>query len=264
MVETYSNKNTFAKLLDVRSKLVVKKIFSNISKMKTLYIIKYNKKLQNILNKGIDDYMEESLKIEIEIIPKEDFYVKLRNKFIDTHDKKYKSYFHIYFNNSKEETKRNYIDYNEKVKYIKVIIERKVKSLKSLFSYCFIVEKIKFIKYNRKDITDMSNMFYWCRNLKELDVSKLNTDNVINMSHMFFECSSIKELDLSNFNTDKVTNMSNMFSECSLLRVLNLSNFNTDNNAYINDIFQGCPNLKNLHCSDTCIIAHYLKNINFY
>ena len=53
-------------------------------------------------------------------------------------------YFHIYFNNNKEEIKRNYIDEDEEIKIIKIIIDYQVKSLKELFSYCEYIKSINF------------------------------------------------------------------------------------------------------------------------
>ena len=45
-------------------------------------------------------------------------------------------YFRIYFDNSNEEIKRNYLNYNEKVKIIKIIIDYLVKTFKDLFGLC--------------------------------------------------------------------------------------------------------------------------------
>ena len=69
---------------------------------KSLSIMKYNKKLQKRLNISINDYKECS-KIEIELKLVDNKY----DKFINISDKE-KDYCHIYFNNSKEEIKRNY------------------------------------------------------------------------------------------------------------------------------------------------------------
>ena len=111
-----------------------------------------------------------------------------------------------YFNNDKTEIKRNYLEHNEKIGKIKVFIDYQVKSLKALFLYCN-VEEIYFIKYNRKDITDMSLMFYGCHSLFNLDISKLNTENVKYMNLMFGNCKCLKNLNISNFRTEKAEKM---------------------------------------------------------
>ena len=53
---------------DIRSKYILKKIFENIQKKKSLNIIKYNKNIQERLEIGIDDYEKYGI-VEIEIIP---------------------------------------------------------------------------------------------------------------------------------------------------------------------------------------------------
>ena len=57
-------------LLNIKSKFILKRIFGNIKENKILKIVKYNKMLQNRLNKSLNDY-KEFLNIEIEIIPVE-------------------------------------------------------------------------------------------------------------------------------------------------------------------------------------------------
>ena len=56
------------KLLKIKSKYVIKKLFSNLQRNKFLEIIKYNKKLQDRLNINFNVYKEFS-EIIIEIIP---------------------------------------------------------------------------------------------------------------------------------------------------------------------------------------------------
>ena len=106
---------------------------------KSLNIMKYNKKLQKRLNININDYRECS-EIEIELKLVEDEYNKA---FINIPDEE-KEYYHIYFDNSKEEIKRNYLEKNEKVKMVKIKIDYQVKSFKDLFSYCNNINSIFF------------------------------------------------------------------------------------------------------------------------
>ena len=102
---------------------------------KVLYIIRCNKQIQPRLNLDINDYKEYSesfSSIEIEIIPSKDEYGKFIN--INENDE---LYYHIYFNDNKEEIKNKYkIEEEDKVTKIKIIIDYQVKSFKGLFSGC--------------------------------------------------------------------------------------------------------------------------------
>ena len=49
-------------LKDIKSKLILKKIFGNLQKLKELKIIKYNKKLSTKLNITIKDFEEPLIK----------------------------------------------------------------------------------------------------------------------------------------------------------------------------------------------------------
>ena len=109
-------------LILIRSKYILKQIFDNLKENKLLKIINYNKNIQKILNKGVLDFINEYSKIVIEIIPKENTY----GKFINI-PKKYESCYHIYFNDTKEEIKRQQLNKKENISKIKVILDYKVK-----------------------------------------------------------------------------------------------------------------------------------------
>ena len=193
----------------IKSDYFLQKLYDNMPKKKKLEIVKYNKKVQNRLDLGVKDY-KEFCELEIEIIPTKGKYGKFIN--INENDE---LYYHIYFNNNKEEIKNKYeIKEEDKVVKIKIIIDYQVKSFKNLFEYCECIESITFKKFYRNNITDMSCMFYKCSSLKELNLNNFNTNNVTNMSCMFDGCSSLKELNLYNFNINNVTDMSSMFFEC--------------------------------------------------
>jgi len=187
-------------------------------------MIKYNKKIKEILNININDYKKYSelySSIEIELIPVDNRYGQFIN--INNEDKKF---YHIYkykFNNFEEEIKRDHIKFNEYVRKIKIVVDYQVKSFKELFYNCICLEKINFKKFYRNNITNMDCMFYGCSSLKELNITNFNTSNVINMNFMFRGCSSLKQLNLSNFNTSNVTEMKFIFCECKSLETLNLS-----------------------------------------
>ena len=220
------------KFENIKGTFFLKKMFDNMLKSKYLSIIKYNKNIQKRMDLNINDYKEYSQKytpIELEIIPSKEIIRKFINvkkgvmnylEVVKDTIKEDEKYFHIYFNDNKEEIQRQYLINDEpyKVKKIKIIIDYQVLSFEKLFQECTCIESICFKKFYRNNINNMNNMFSLCQNLKEIKFSSFNTDNVTDMSYMFLSCSSLKELDLSNFNTINVTGMMRMFSGCSSLK----------------------------------------------
>ena len=166
----------------IKSRYILSKIYNNMTKKKKLEIVKCNKKIQNRINLGVKNYKEYSeafTPIEIEIIPTKGKYSKFIN--INKNDE---LYYHIYFNDDKEEIKNIYkIKKEDKATKIKIIIDYQVKSFKELFYKCYCIESINFKKIYRDNITDMSYMFYGCSSLKELNLNNFNTNNVIDMRY---------------------------------------------------------------------------------
>ena len=237
---------SIANIQKIKSKYILKKIFNNLHKSKSFTIIKYNKTVQNKLNISLNDYKIYYNEIEIEIVPAKNEF----KNFINIQNKEEEIYFHIYFNDSKEEIKRIYLKENEEVKTIRILIDYNINSFKGLFVNCRCIESIYFKSFYRNNINDMSQMFEGCSSLKKVNLSKFNTENTINMNNMFSRCSSLKELNLSNLNTSKVINMSGMFSDCSSLKVLDISNFDTKMVNDMNHMFSGCSALKFLDLSN--------------
>ena len=136
---------------NIKSRYILSKIYNNMTIKKKLKIVKYNKRIQNRLNLGVKDYKEYSetfTPIEIEIIPIKDKY----GKFINNNEND-KLYYHIYFNDNKEEIKNKYeINEEDKVTKIKIIIDYQVKSFKKLFSWCECIESINFKKFYRNNV----------------------------------------------------------------------------------------------------------------
>ena len=96
----------------IKSDYFLQKLYDNMTKKKKLEIVKYNKKIQNRINLSIKNYKEYSVKftpIEIEIIPTKGKYCEFIN--INENDK---LYYHIYFNDNKEEIKNKY-EINKKI-----------------------------------------------------------------------------------------------------------------------------------------------------
>ena len=255
-----NNNSKDKEMKQTKSNLVLEKIKSDYFLMKLLdimkknrmfEIVKYNKKLQKRLNLSINDYKEyfnEYTSIEIELRVKNRYY---EEKFINIPYRNEKHY-HIYFDNSSEEINRNYLEKDEKVETIKIIIDNPITSFRRLFYECGFVVSVFFKKFNRKNITDMSDMFRFeiISSIKKLELSNFKTDNVKNMSGMFNGCYFLEELDLSNFNTNNVTNMSGMFKGCQRLKELNVSNFNTNNVTNMKEMFYDCSSLEELDLSN--------------
>ena len=127
------SKNIFKKL---KIDYFLQLLFNILMKKKSLNIIKYNKIIRNKMNISIQDYKEYSeiySSIEIEIKPAKNKY----GKFINMNENKI--YYHIYFNDNKEEIKRNYLKENENVSKIKIIIDYQVKSFKKLFYSAIVI-----------------------------------------------------------------------------------------------------------------------------
>ena len=157
--------NSVAKWENIKSKFILKKIFNNLNKKNLLKIIKYNKNIKKRLDININEYKEYSEKfssIEIEIKPLNNKF----GKFININHQN-KNYFHIYFNNNMKEIERNYINKDEEIKIIKVIIGYQIESFEGLFESCNCIESINFKIFNRNNINNMSYMFRRCSSLKE-------------------------------------------------------------------------------------------------
>ena len=164
-----NQKKSMDMLLNLKNNYFLQKLFNNLEKRKILEIIKYNKNIKKRINININDYKECSEKyssIEIEINPVINKYCKFINI-----KKEEEIYYHIYFNNNKKEIKRNYIDKNEQIKVIKIVINYQIKSFEELFYNCTFIESIYFKKFFRTNITNMSYMFYRCSSLKELNLN---------------------------------------------------------------------------------------------
>ena len=235
------------KFIKLKSDYFLQELFDNLKKKKSLEIIKYNNNIKRRLNININDYKEYSetySSIEIEIIPIKNIY----GKFINIDPGNY--YYHIYFNNNKEEIERNYLDIEDNVTNIKIIINYQINNFFRLFSECECIKSVNFKKFCRNNIIDMSFMFWKCSSLQEIIFSNFNSNNVTNMSYMFCQCKSLKELDLSKFYTNNVTSMRGMFSFCTSLEKINLSHFNTNKVFDMTYMFCHCSSLRGIDISN--------------
>ena len=246
--EKITKTKTKDKFKNLKSDFFLRKLFNNLQKNKFLDIVKYNKKIQKRLKININDYkeyLEIYSPIEIEIIP----VFNKHGQFINI-NKEDEKYFHIYFNGNKKEIKRNYLNKDDIVTTIKIIIDYQVKAFCYLFFSCHCIESISFKKIYRNNIINMYGMFLRCTSLKELNLNNFNTNKITDMFSIFRGCSSLKELNLNNFNTNNVINMSYLFEGCSSLEKINLSNFNTSNVTDMNSMFYGCSCLKELNINN--------------
>ena len=174
-------------LKEIKSKYILKQIFENLLKQKSLKLFKYNKNIQKKLEITVKDYkecLESFSSIIIEINPIQEI-IERHTVFMNINKPEYKKYFHIYFDDNKEEIKRNYLNKGDKVKKIKIIMENKIKSFESLFYLCECIEAINFKKFNCTNITNMSFMFNKCTSLNQLNLDNINTNNVTYMNSIF-------------------------------------------------------------------------------
>ena len=178
-------------LRNLKSDYFIQKFFEYMPERKSLEIIKYNKSIQKRIYININHYKvysETKTSIELDIIPMKGEYEY--DNFINI-KKKDKKYFHIYFNdNKKKEIENASLNADDNVSKISIIIDYQIKSFSKLFFYCECIESIKFKKFSRNNITDMSYMFKRCSSLKELNLNNFNTNNVTNMKCMFTLCSN--------------------------------------------------------------------------
>ena len=156
------SKNIFKKL---KNDYFLQNLFDYLLKKKSLDIIKYNKYIKRRINISIKDYKEyseiySSIEIELKLVNNK------YDRFINF-TKENEKYYHIYFNNSKEEIKRNYLNKNENVEKIKIIIDYQIKSFEKLFENCECIEYIYFKKFYRNNINNMGSMFSGCSSVKE-------------------------------------------------------------------------------------------------
>ena len=236
---------------NIRCDYILRFIFDILTEKRNLNLIRRNKSLQEKLNFNINDYKKYKNRIEMILfpIPAEELKIE-KNIFINLNEKEKKSLYHIYFNNSREESNKNYITKEDKVNKIRVLLESGIKSLEGIFQDCKCIKRINCIKFKRSDITNMSSMFSGCTSLLFLDISNFVTYRVTNMSKMFFDCKALMDLDIINFKTFNVYDMSNMFYGCQSLTDLNLFNFDTSKVRNMYRMFFGCKLLKFLNLSN--------------
>ena len=236
---------------NIKSKYIVGIIFNILSRRRSLEIIRHNKNIQKLLDISKKDY-EEYSQIEIEVKPINNYYNENEDKFtfIKIPNKEDEYLYHIYFDNSEIEIKRNYLTKEDRVIKIKIVIDYQVKSFYGLFRNCKYVESIDFKRFNRGNIINMSYMFSGCESLKVLNLSNFKTNNVTNMDSIFWDCSSLKEINLSKFITDKVTSIRGIFENCGDLKRIDLSTFKTNNVIDMSNAFLGCSSLTELNLSN--------------
>ena len=144
---------------DIKSKYILRNIFKNLTQRKFLDIVHYNKQIKQKIDISLVDYILFSqIEIELKILPNS-YNEKDKNKniFIN-YSKENEKYYHIYFNGDKQrEMHRNYLNQEDNnISKINVVIDYKVTTLKELFKDCNCLEEINFIRFNRKNIIDIS------------------------------------------------------------------------------------------------------------
>jgi hypothetical protein len=99
-------------LLKIKSAYILREIFDYFDEIKLLNIVRYNKILQDKFEKSIKDYRIRN-DIIIELIPFK-FSKDTDKKFININSEE--NHYHIYFNDSQNEIKRNYFTKDDDVK----------------------------------------------------------------------------------------------------------------------------------------------------
>ena len=161
----------------IKSNYFLIKMFEFLSESKRLKLINYNKNLQNILSISIDSYIKLFYQTEIKIIPKATLENdETKNIFININESGRK-YFHIYFNEDlTQEIDRNFLKKDKRINKIRIIIDKESNMFSGLFKNCSCIKEIKFNKFNRLNVNDMSYMFNNCTSLIKLDIEKLKTN----------------------------------------------------------------------------------------
>ena len=164
----------------IKSKYILKQVFDNLSTRISLALVKYNKNIKKKLNICKNDYKKYcEIKIEIK--------TKWSGKFINFINDEDEKFFHIYFEKSKEETFRNYLTKEDKVKKITVIIDSQIKSFNKLFYNCKCIKSINFKKFKRDNITNMSYMFGGCSSLKEINFLILSIHRTFQPNYLYYQ-----------------------------------------------------------------------------
>ena len=121
------NIETKTNLLSIQNEYFFQIMFDMVNKRRTLESVRYNKKLQNILNLSAKDY-KDFLKIiiEINIAPR-------HGELFMNSVQQLRNYYHIYFDDNEEEYKECNFRVRGDVKKIKIIIDKEIISLENLF-----------------------------------------------------------------------------------------------------------------------------------
>ena len=130
---------TKCNLENIKSIYILKQIFDNLQENIKLKIVKYNIKTQKKLNISNQDYKEYQ-KIIIEIIPA----INKCGRFFNMNNKEDVFYYHAYFNDNKEEVNMYYLNKDDKVRKIKLVIDYQIRSFYKLFFDCKCIESIYF------------------------------------------------------------------------------------------------------------------------
>jgi len=93
---------------------------------------------------------------------------------------------YFFYENTPKDMSSNYVSYEDTgLKTIELKWEKKISSLRDMFSDCADIVSIDLSNFDTSNVEDMSGMFYGCISLESLDVSKFNTSKVEDMSYMF-------------------------------------------------------------------------------
>ena len=220
-------------------------IFKHLTLKIGMDIIKYNKNLKDNLGYSTDMY-KNYYSIMFEIIPKNN--ITQKSRFINFDPECLD--ITLINDNNQIKIHRNYLQQDDKAKMIKITLKTKTKTLKNLFFDSDCIKEIRFKRFYRNDIIDISGMFMNCKNIEIIKFDEFKTCSVIDMSNLFMNCFSVVNLDLSGFETSNVNNMKNMCRNCGNLININISSFNTKNVLNMSYMFGYCQKINIISLSN--------------
>ena len=269
----------------IKSKDILKELFTFVGEKIELNLLKYNKFLQNRVDLSLKDY--ESFKNIIIFIKFDVDYVnELRNEYKELKNKidnknyeneEQKKKLTGDLNSKEQELKKSrfmglpfFNQYREFIKIFYITGQDKSEEAENSAFYNFLDESkpipdIKISIDKNANITDCFSMFANCTTVKEIEFVKFYTKDVTSMRHMFYFCSHLRHLDLTNFDTSNVTTMFGLCKKCHNLETFKISEkFVTSKVTDMQYLFEDCNNIVelDLHYLDTSNIDNFSYMFN--
>ena len=247
--------------------------FTNVSRKKTMYNLKYNQKSINTSYIFQNKYKNENPKniINKKILPliskKKTENKKIKHKLpkdtkslLDNIKSTYifkqilsniltKKIYSLFKYNKKEQKRFNINmdDYNE---FCKIEIELIPESSSGKFINIINEQDEKYyhIYFNNDENEINRNSFYENEFVENIRI--IIDYQVKSFKELFHNCLCIESINFKKFNGNNITDMSYMFYNCTSLNKLNLSNFDTSNVIKMDNMFRQCTSLNEINLSN--------------